>query len=1364
MDNHERQTSFEQIQTICRDFRRKLKSGLPKRIEDYLDRVYEPSREMLFQNLLHVEIEFRRRQGEQPESNEYAARFPDLTRLVRQAFFESTMMSMSPEVETPADEATILYGMPAARKLGDYELLRELGRGGFGVVYEARHLQRGEIVAIKTLPIQSDGQTQSLDDAERLHRFRREFRSLSEINHPNLVGMQSLEVDGRQWFFTMDLVDGVDFLEYVRPHGALNETRLRESLGQLVAGILALHHLEIVHRDLKPSNVFVSADGLVTIMDFGLVAELQVRTDQTISMYSKQFAGTPRYAAPEQTLGVRSTASDWYAMGVMLYEALTGEVPFTGSHVDVIVQKRTEDAPKLRERDDIPVDLAELVDHLLQREPEDRPHDDTLADQLGIVPEAQSLDSIDSHLSSLSGHSESLLVGRESQLLELEQTRQELLQTRQSLVVFISGRSGEGKTSLAEKFLQSPRLGNELLVLSGRCYDRESVPFKVIDCLIDALVAYLRVQPTDEVHALLPDDVAMLAQLFPVLRRVEAIATQSPFNLTGIDSRQIRFRAFAALRELLISIGTSTPLILFVDDLQWGDADSASAMAELLKPPGAPAVMLLGTYRSDEAESSPFIMAWRENRPEVRELTIEVAPLSQDECAALFAARLGVTDESLCHDAAKLYEAAQGNPYFLEQLLEGYDHETGRFQPIPLQDVITRRLERLPDDALPLLESIAIAGQAVRLDEVAHVAGDLGSAFATITHMRSERLVRLIGSENQQLVDTYHDKIRETVLAEMDPQRHRRLHWKFGEYLEQSENLTAAQVLDCLNVDPVDDETAEAIASDRIVDLAYHFYAAGDSRAFAYQFMAGELAYRAYSTEEALTFLRSAETLLPKDATDALRYRLLNRLGNTLIRLKSFTDGLDLLHQTIALAPSSLSRTHTFFQMGVATATIARYDTSLEYFDMALAEIGSRRRQALGALFTIPFMAARVFLLPHRRWSDSQPDLPQKQRALEQRIHYQLVTLLFEKSPMGQYYSMFRLAQLAADSRNRDLYVEGTIELAGFLILAGLPRLGRWQTQRVADISSPAQNSPEIRGELVKLRGLYYNATGELQQARRDCEESFAILSKAGAHWQASFAIHLARHVLQVVGNSMEEADAARKVIILGKTTGDFRAQCWGQYDLAGGLARAGQIEAAKQRIEKARVLLGKCEASASTETIFLATEAYVLLQASEYGLARATAERSWRLTKRLLLFMEYNLLSLPVLIACITGPKWVWTPAAEKRILKRLLRSSWMAMGMHPNLKPHVYRVHGRAFWTLGKHRKAIRSFQKAIECAENIGADYDRARSLLDLAAVQVDGRDERRQAAIELLKKQESVLPWAERWLLGDQFDEKCVAPPS
>lgn len=239
---------FDQIDSICADFRRQWKAGKRPQIEDYLDRVAESAREQLFRNLLTVEIRYRERADDRLTGDEYLTRFPQFKRAVGDALHYSTSVSIEAMQSTPADgshDLTMTFEAPAAKCIGDYELIRELGRGGFGVVYEAKHVKRGHRVALKTLPTGTDGQE---GNAERLHKFRREFRSLSEINHPNLVGMQTLEVDGSQWFFTMDLVDGVDFFSYVRPDGRLHEERLRESLRQLISGIIALHDQRILAR------------------------------------------------------------------------------------------------------------------------------------------------------------------------------------------------------------------------------------------------------------------------------------------------------------------------------------------------------------------------------------------------------------------------------------------------------------------------------------------------------------------------------------------------------------------------------------------------------------------------------------------------------------------------------------------------------------------------------------------------------------------------------------------------------------------------------------------------------------------------------------------------------------------------------------------------------------------------------------------------------------------------------------------------------------------------------------------------------------------------------------------------------------
>jgi len=393
-----------------------------------------------------------------------------------------------------------------------------------------------------------------------------------------------------------DLVQGEDFLSYVRPGGKLDESRLRESMKQLVAGIIALHEQRILHRDLKPPNVLVGVDGRVSILDFGLVAGLERRTDQTASLQTQHFVGTPRYAAPEQLFGQRSPATDWYALGTMLFEALTGEAPYRGTAAELLIKKREEDAPPLSDRDDFPADLATLTDRLLRRTPEERPSSEAIAETLAVELRTVShslhgsSDDERSSVQSFGEDSDQILIGREEQLAQLEEVKQAFLGNRQPDAVWITGLSGEGKSSLAEKFLLRLRRSGEVLVLSGRCYDRESVPFKAVDVVIEALVGFLRSRPHDQVNAWLPADIHMLARLFPTLRRVESIDEKAQVEISNIDDRQIRYRAFFALRDLLVSISRETPLVIFIDDLQWGDADSAEVLANLLSPPDPPAV------------------------------------------------------------------------------------------------------------------------------------------------------------------------------------------------------------------------------------------------------------------------------------------------------------------------------------------------------------------------------------------------------------------------------------------------------------------------------------------------------------------------------------------------------------------------------------------------------------------------------------------------------------------------------------------------------------------------------------------------------------------------------------------------------
>jgi hypothetical protein len=589
--------------------------------------------------------------------------------------------------------------------------------------------------------------------------------------------------DGRNWFFTMELVEGADFLTYVRgsdssarrdPSRALSPTerdRLRSALRQLGDGLVALHEAGKLHRDIKPSNLLVTGQGRVVLLDFGLVAELEgTGLHQSTEPH---VLGTIAYIAPEQAACQPiSSSADWYSVGVILYEALTGRVPFRGSPLEILAAKEGPGPPSPRSLvPEVPEDLDQLCTDLLRREPELRPSGREVLLRLGATPRASTAQV----QSQLPLPRRMPLVGRGRHLDRLREAFAAMVRGR-AVVVDVRGRSGQGKTALVEYFIDELTARDEAVVLAGRCYSRESVPFKAWDSLVDALVRYLRRLPSLEAQVLLPRDLLPLSRLFPVLQSVEAVSALPRRSVEVPDPQEMRRRAFTALRELLARLGDRRPLVLFIDDLHWGDVDRAALLSELLRPPDPPVFLLVGCYRSEDAAASPFLREFigtqqgLGNPLDRRELDVEALTLTEAESLAI--ELLGSDNPAVRSHAAAIARESEGNPIFVYELAQHTRTDRPADQAavagdITFEAVLWMRIQRLSPESRRLLEVVAVSGRPLRRSE-AFRAAELGAeGWMALGTLRSGRLVRLTSPSEGDQIETYHDRIRETVISHL---------------------------------------------------------------------------------------------------------------------------------------------------------------------------------------------------------------------------------------------------------------------------------------------------------------------------------------------------------------------------------------------------------------------------------------------------------------------------------------------------------------------------------------------------------------------------------------------------------------------
>jgi tetratricopeptide (TPR) repeat protein len=526
-------------------------------------------------------------------------------------------------------------------QVGPYLLLREVGRGGLGVVYEARDTRDGRRLAFKTL---------KLPDPRLSRRLEREFRAIGRLDHPGLVRVHDYGLHKDAPYLVMDFVDGTGMLEHLRrtlasetsdpaPHELLR--RAAELCRELCSVLGYVHSMGIVHRDIKPSNVLVDGSGRVKLIDFGLVKD---QAEDEALTETGMILGTAGYFSPEQLQGrAIDGRSDLYSLGVLLFELCTGRRPFySETRLGLLRAHLGTPPPRPRSLNAaIPERLEALILRLLEKEAHRRlgTAQEVQAELAGLLPElgGEAAQPAAAPAGPPALPAQARLVGRERELAEIRSRLDRALEGGVELLA-LSAEAGLGKSRLAEEAATHWRLAGGL-VLHGRSH-----------------------QGDRQAHGL----------LLPVLRALlhQGPTLQGGPGQTGAGQSTTAPAAGPAdeLSELLRAALLREPVLLVLEDVHWSDPLSLEALQGLLRDaleaPGKGLGAILSFRPQEAAASEPLERLLRWARREGLLARWTLGPLSESEAGELIASLLG--SEASPYFAAWLHRATGGNPALLE--------------------------------------------------------------------------------------------------------------------------------------------------------------------------------------------------------------------------------------------------------------------------------------------------------------------------------------------------------------------------------------------------------------------------------------------------------------------------------------------------------------------------------------------------------------------------------------------------------------------------------------------------------------------------------------------------------------------------
>ncbi len=578
---------WSRCEGLIHAFENALRSGDKPSISEYLG-VDGPERRALLLELIHVELEFRLKDGQLASVETYLEKHSELTddrRATLELIASEFTLRQRHQGEVALEEYRSRFPQyfddlkhrlnrgsenqeqsdePPPNKstwpvVPGYEIIRELGRGGMGVVFRAKDLTLGRDVALKFLP------SDYSNDRERLERFLREARTASALNHPSICTIHTLGSVNGLPFIVMELIEGTTLKTLADRRPAIAE--IVRIMGQTARALTAAHQAGVVHRDIKPDNIMVREDGYVKVLDFGLarrLPSLQQHDDKEKRATNPgALLGTMSYMSPEQAHGAPAEqASDIFALGIVLYELAAGTHPFEAESgfATLYAISTRHPAPPSRLNVEITGPLEALIEAMLRKDPQQRP---TAAE---VEASLSALSRTRVRITEKPLHRRAI-VRRDAELAALC-AYVDAADGGRGSIVCVAGDAGIGKTTLVEDFLQDAAARpSPSLIARGQCSERLAGA-EAYAPVIEALTDLVRGDESGSVVRLLK--VVAPSWYVRVARDAISAETSRP------ASQQALLREFCTFLQELSHQGA---IVLFLDDIHYADISTIDLIA-----------------------------------------------------------------------------------------------------------------------------------------------------------------------------------------------------------------------------------------------------------------------------------------------------------------------------------------------------------------------------------------------------------------------------------------------------------------------------------------------------------------------------------------------------------------------------------------------------------------------------------------------------------------------------------------------------------------------------------------------------------------------------------------------------------------